>query len=432
MVGRLVSHSRFGRGRVLRTRHRGFESLVEFADGRQRWVRVDELTDVPPLTVPAPVARTPRERCDESFRHRRMIEAFRLGVVPYDLVDEFTFGREAETRALADWLDDDKGRVCFLVGDYGVGKSHLIQYVRGRALREGFAVAAVDMDPMETPFHKPKRVYRSLIQSFRYPRPGNRHPGGFREFLSEALSKGGLADHEYFRHLAGSPDECFWEWIEARETALRPLSDVTYPLLPALYDYTTAANIYCYLLSGLGWAATRVVHLKGLLVVIDEAETVTQADYGYQFLQGLNFVQALMRTAANDPKMAGPPCRSGFDYCGMGSASEIPFLYRDPSGLKVLCAFTPVWLVGHLSKSGEAVRLDLEPLDEQTLKGLFEEICLIYDSAYGFLEKDPIVDLIYRRVKDRGGRTRMFVKAAVEALDLMRFGQNRPVAEVLG
>ncbi|MBC7335266.1 MAG: hypothetical protein H5U01_03200 [Clostridia bacterium] len=91
-----------------------------------------------------------------------------------------------------------------------------------------------------------------------------------------------------------------------------------------------------------------------------------------------------------------------------------------------------MWLVGHLSKSGEAVRLDLEPLDEQTLKGLFEEICLIYDSAYGFLEKDPIVDLIYRRVKDRGGRTRMFVKAAVEALDLMRFGQNRPVAEVLG
>lgn len=430
MVGRLVSHRRFGRGRVLRTRHRGFESLVEFADGRKRWVRVDELSDVPPLMLPARVSASPREPDDESFRHRRMIEAFRLGVVPYDLVDEFTFGRDSETRVLRDWLGDGQHQVCFLVGAYGVGKSHLVQYVRGRALREGFAVAAVDMDPSETPFHKPKRVYASLIQSFRYPRHGEQQPGGFREFLREVLSRGGLLDHEYFQHLARSADECLWEWIEARESTPRPVADVNYRQLPSLYDFTTAANIYCYLLSALGWAALQVMDLKGLLLLIDEAEAATQVGYGYQS-KGLNFLQALMRTAANDPKMAGPPLRSGFDYCSMGYASEIPFLYRDPSGLKVVCAFTPVWLLDYLSKSATPLRLDLEPLGEQALKGLFEEICLIYDSAYGFLEKDPIVDLIYRRVKDRGGRTRMFVKAAVEALDLMRFGQRRPVAEVL-
>jgi hypothetical protein len=73
----------------------------------------------------------------------------------------------------------------------------------------------------------------------------------------------------------------------------------------------------------------------------------------------------------------------------------------------------------------------LQPLSDAALKEVFENICLLYDSAYDFLEEDLTIDRIFKRVTAQGGRTRLFVKVVVEALDLARLNHGQPLDEVL-
>ena len=86
--------------------------------------------------------------------------------------------------------------------------------------------------------------------------------------------------------------EDLWDWIEARESRAKPWG--FFSLLPGLYDYSTAANIYCYLLSSLGWASREVLGLKGLLLVFDEAETVEMNFYSQQAQNSRNFLRSLI------------------------------------------------------------------------------------------------------------------------------------------
>ena len=76
-------------------------------------------------------------------------------------------------------------------------------------------------------------------------------------------------------------------------------------------------------------------------------------------------------------------------------------------------------------------RIDLQPLSDDTLKEVFEHICLLYDSSYDFLEEDLTIDKLFRKVNTQSGRTRLFVKGSVEALDLVRFNPEKDLDKVL-
>jgi hypothetical protein len=360
-----------------------------------------------------------------------MIEAFRCGIVPHDCVQDFTFGRDHEIQQLMEWLRDPDKSTLLLVGEYGTGKTHLLDYTYWYALHENFAAARVEMDPNEAPFHKPKRVYARLIQTFRFRSKTDGQFKGFRDFLKETLASGAFKDHEYFRHLIGrTSEENLWDWIEAREAGGKPpdysqLPSPDYSQLPSMYDFSTAANIYCYLLSALGWAARKILGLSGLLLIFDEAEAL-DISYYYQLEKGRNFLRALIRTAKDDAQLLEPPYRSntGLGYCGR-RGQYIPFLYRQPSGLKLLFAFAQARF------EIDGARIDLQPLSDAALKEVFKHICLLYNSAYEFLEEDLTIDRIFKRVTAQGGRTRLFVKGAVEALDLARLNHGQPLDEVL-
>jgi len=355
-----------------------------------------------------------------------MIEAFRCGIVPHDCVQDFTFGRDHEIQQLMEWLRDPDKSTLLLVGEYGTGKTHLLDYTYWYALHENFAAARVEMDPNEAPFHKPKRVYARLVQTFRFRSKTDGQFKGFRDFLKETLASGAFKDHEYFRHLIGrTSEENLWDWIEAREAGGKPPD---YSQLPSMYDFSTAANIYCYLLSALGWAARNILGLSGLLLVFDEAEALDMPYYQYyhyQFKKGLNFLNALVGTARGDAQLLKPPdsMNTGLDFCRFGS--HIPFLYCQPSGLQLLFAFAQARV------KIDGARIDLQPLSDAVLKEVFEHICLLYDDAYEFLEEDLTIDRIFKRVTAQGGRTRLFVKGAVEALDLARLNHGQPLDEVL-
>ena len=423
------------------SRYRAFELQVEFENGLITWVRQDELSQIPATP------REPRQRdsqtppvSDEKFKFRRMIEAFRLGIVPCDCAEEFTFGRDEEMEQIAKWLGNPNQSTILIVGQYGTGKTHLLHCAISRALQNDYAVAWVEMDPNEAPFYKPKRVYCRLIQGFRYYSKQDGQLKGFRAFLKEALVKGAFKDHLFFKYLHKYEKDIIWDWIEGRESIVRPwgVDNSLYPDLPGLSDYSTAANTYCYLLSALGWAARVVLGLQGLLLVFDEAETVTAHIYSYQFRKSKNFLRALICTANGDRRLLRSPFQSGLDYLGIGIGPNTPFLYRVPSGLKMLFAFTSTdWNYDSEYRGGGVYqrnpkiveidatpKIDLRPLTDDAFKDVFEHICLLYDGAYGFLAGDVTIDKIFRRVASESGRTRLFVKGSVEALDLARLNRG--------
>ncbi|MBN2537939.1 DUF2791 family P-loop domain-containing protein, partial [candidate division WOR-3 bacterium] len=139
---RLVSHPVFGEGEVLDTRWGGTELLVRFQTGLRLWLptrrvrmmhhAVGELLGKGRSTVSA-VDRV--QAC-------RMVEAFRLGIVPHQDVETFTFGREREVEVIKSALgrlEQGKGDVYLVEGEYGTGKTHILEYFLHRALAGGMA-----------------------------------------------------------------------------------------------------------------------------------------------------------------------------------------------------------------------------------------------------------------------------------------------------
>ena len=149
-------------------------------------------------------------------------------------------------------------------------------------------------------------------------------------------------------------------------------------------------------------------------------------------------MKSLIRTVDGDRKLLRSPSRSGLEFCRKGIGQDTPFLYKIPSGLKLLFAFTSVdwnyeyaWdeieiyrRVPKIEEIDIAPKISLESLTKSALKEVFERICRIYNSAYDFLEDALTIDEIFQRVTLESGRTRLFVKGAVEALDLARLNKG--------
>jgi hypothetical protein len=419
-----VDHPKYGHGIVKQSRNKGFEFLVDFEDGRSRWVRRDQIT-VNKESTPSHLAKHPAGGLsNESRKARRMIEAFRMGIVPLDCVSGFTFGRQAEIKQLSDWLNnwEDNKNSLLVVGAYGTGKTHLLNYIYGLALNEKFAGARVEMDPLEVPFHKPKRAYSRLVQTLRFCAVDNQVKG-FRDLVTCALDHGLLNDQVFLKHLDPSKAQSYWEWIEGVVEV--PYHTSPYVMgswydfsVPRLFDDGTSANVYCNLLSSLSWSAREALGLNGLLLLFDEAETVDTNYSPNQVSRSLNFLRALVRTANNDPLLTGTPWYTGLAYSKRSQLA--PFIYRIPTRLKVLFAFTPSPILDKIPELNSALRLPLDTLADNALETVFGQICRTYTTAYRFDIGEMTTAEVFERVSNASGRTRMFVKASVEALDLLR------------
>lgn len=445
-------HHKHGWGKIIQTRYNGLEIYVEFENGYKQWYKViDNSGDTSFYSPPQKIVRVISDyQSGPQFRQRHMIEAFRLGIVPYDAVEDFTFGRDKEIKRINEWLSSNNESTLFIVGEYGTGKTHLLHYTISHALRTGYAVAWVELDPNESPFHKPKRVYQQLAKNFQYL-TFDGEIKGFRDFVKTVVDKGGFSDHVYFSFVRkfqnGYPSHLdeLWSWLEAAEPkSFKPFFEHRKGprlVFPGLYDFSKAANIYCYLLSSLGWAAKSKLGLKGLVLVFDEAEIVSLSNSIHQDSMARNFLKALIRTANDDQDLEGDPLEAGLSYCIMGEGHKIPFLYKKPSGLKLLFAFTSLdwnymtfyqqsyqqgrW-VWHAVKQPideeftNIPTINLSPLSKQTLRRIVEKICGIYMDAYS-QSNEILADKVLKKIPLDRKSPRLFVKSVVEALDLLRF-----------
>lgn len=488
--GDAVTHPAYGRGTVTGLRINGYEVRVGFGSFNL-WVPARELTAAggglrvvrpegegepaappaldarrasfeailrmltgepePPKVAgtPAPTPRKERAKPEPKFRpgakvrpvpDAAAIEAFRLGIVPLRHIAEWTVGREDEVRRMRAFLHDAAEGAILVEGAYGAGKSHLLNYLAREAEKEGFAVAMAGFDPSEATAAFPKKAYRRLLQGFGARVDG--HHLDFRGFLVTVAHRPNwrdvLGDHwllgPFLERLeTGHVDEDDWDFVEARA---RGGGDG-----PTLHDYSTCANIYCNLLTTLGRAATEVLGLSGLAVLLDEAEVARNVMYRYQALRGVNFFRGLVLAANDDPALLDEErVRENAVTLGVETRlvysghNRVPYTNGIPAHLKVAFALTPGSLQDEFRRTRETIqRVELDVLSMDDLRELFRRICDCFGSVYGIhvgaRERDRLFRLL--STADRVTSTRGFIKGAVEALDYVRFYPEGNVEQVI-
>jgi len=422
---KLVDHPVYGKGEVIQSRYGEFEYLVKFNDGIQRWVRKEEVRFLSenPILFRTQVS-TPNAMPKAQFEARQMIEAFRLGIVPQGKVNEFTFGRENEINAITQWLRNPNATTLLLIGEYGSGKTHLLEYIYSLALQNNWAVSLIYLDTNELPFHKPKRIYNAIIRSFRYLK--DKYPCDFYEFLREIAKRPDsykIESHKYLgwatRWMKGGIDDKYiLEWIEGHG------GEKWYP---QLRESSTCANIYCNILSGIGWAAKNILGLNGFLILFDESESVDPYWYSqYQAKRVWNFLTGLILMCNNDMRLLKEKVEINYQRQGYygtltdlqysGHDLDVRYLWNTLCSVKCIFAFTDDSILfreplNHIEK------IKIELLSKDVLNEIFGKICLLYAKAYNKNEAIP-------KESFSSQNTRAFIKSVVEALDIEEVSQN--------
>lgn len=436
-----VLHPFFGRGEVLGERWNGQELLVHFRIGITVWIPVSRLSIERRRVIKPAIVKGPPKIGD--YEKREMLEAFKLGIVPHKSVLDFTYGREEEIKNIKNALlraEKEGGGCVILEGEYGAGKTHFLDYIYLYALNMGFAVCRAALDPFDVTPYKPKRVYREFTSSFLY-KDGKKK--NFRDFVSKVIKRGILENNRFFFALEGvDMDENLWSWIEGETDPRWWLSkNKKTRRLPLLPSFSTAADNYCYILSSLGWAL-RKTGKKGLVILMDEAETLFHLWWRTVSVEkGINLLRGLALTALNrlPDNIEGKISKDdGIDaivedlgniriiHRGIKSCMT-PYIYRKPSGIFLVLAFTPT--VASIYRNDILELLDrgvgfisLKRLPKSAYNEMFYKFVDIYRASFSTVSiSEKRVEELKRILlpfSERGVRT--FLKATVDALDIIR------------
>lgn len=419
LKGKIVQHPSYGKGFVVKERGGVFELLVRFQNGLQLWIRRSELI-VPDQRYEQTFA-LPSSPLIDNLDGLCVIETLRLGLVPLDKVSTFTFGRNAEMEFIIKWLKEKSQGSVFLVGDYGTGKSHMLDYVKDYALKNNWAVAHCELNPNETPLYKPKKIYSRVIESFQCLLEGKLND--FKSLAIKASKQRLVVDNPYVKLLLQLVEysEEAWRWFQGN-------AKTSFYGLP-LYDNATSANIYCSILSSIGELCIRI-GLKGFLILFDEAENINLSWlYRSQFLKGENFFLGLCLTSLGSDLLneeLSLDYSSGF-WRGKKSGllysakQHIAYFSSIAPSMKVIFAFANVpFSAGFLAKS-HASQLHIRALDYQTKIEILNAVYSYYTSAYPKFAYDGVTEMILDIIRSYGGNTRLMIKSFIEALDILRY-----------
>ena len=481
LIGRKIKHHRFGKGVISQIRYKGAEYFIKFQNKLNVWVKAtvveicpdnlepktsvisieDTTTEFTPVTEVKAVL--PSKEATEyisqtgtiatllskehveielqpsnEFEAKRMIEAFRLGIVPFFDVENFTFGRNAEIKKINDFFakfNTTKGECVFLEAEYGSGKTHFLDYLYHVALKKGYLVAKSRINAEDVPPYKPKQVYRDLVRSMRYLDTDSEK--NFRDLLKKVSSPNISTDifkeHRFFNPaieiIKNENDiEEFYRWIEGDTISRYYMNDKNPNLipLPSLRDFGLVADNYCYMLSGIGNMA-KLIGLKGFVILIDEGEKFYDLLASSHKENALNFLRGLKYTSINSPLDENSCRKLGLFHPKTG---KTPFIYKSPSNIFLVIAFTDI--SESLKINHEENIIELSKFNDGDVKQLFEKLVSIYQKAYYFrLNTEQKSNILKRIMNNNDFSLRRFVKSTIEALDLIRHFTDEPLDEVL-
>jgi hypothetical protein len=372
---------------------------------------------------------------------RQALEALRLGVVPAEHVRDYTVARDAQLDSIEALLAEGRGmRVVW--GDYGAGKTHLVDLAERIGRERGFLTARVVLDPNEVPPTQPLRLYRAIVEHLSYPDDLGQGLEPLARKLLDSPShdtRGGRGYSRFYspfvfalRH--GDPDLLDWmrDYVDGcymdAEDGIRQLARAGWrgERLLTMSEFRTYGRMYVHLVGTIAaWAQD--AGYRGLLLLFDEVEyveSISRYERGYA-------LEVLQHYAA----VTVPRADLGFDPDALYKGGHvvhraIPMAFRERQPLSVVFAMTPLEDIRALF--AEIVRTDahgieLPPLGSDHCLELADKIKALYLRAHpSFSPSDAELErvraTIVRALSEGETSPRTLVGATVSGLDRVRRG----------
>lgn len=386
------------------------------------------------------------------FQARAIIEGLRKGIVPTEYVSFFTVGRQNWLKFVEEDLDcfiaNGGGKVRFINGDYGDGKTHFMSVIQRLALQKGFASSFVVLT-RDVPIHKFEVVYQEIVLQLR----GNFEGIGIRSALKQWIKEQKTAQldlgvlstslHEtpglgldFANALIGllqdppSPPseeegenvdlkEVLYQWFEGKKVVKKHLKRFH------VFELLNKANSKQFLQSLIIFL--RMTGHKGLILLLDELETV--------LAQG-----ASIRNAAYENVRLLMDNTEHAQYLQL-FFSLIPDVLLSEKGFKSYDAlWSRVRTVGDsddLNYRGTLVDLHKTPLRRQELVDLGVSLRKIHEISYRWSAEQSVPnDLIAamcEKQEEMGAlsEVRLFIKQMIRCLDVTEQGNALNGANLL-
>jgi hypothetical protein len=416
-----------------------------------------------PKAPTAPFRRRSRSSSPqpESAEAAMTLEALRLGVVPHTDLRPSSVGREHELALVHTDLATAKksGAARVLLGDYGAGKTHMLEVIERDAQSNGFLVGRATLDAEYVMPSHPMRIYRELVTSLVYPdRNGSASPG-LEPLLRKAVADRSLVEevregkHGFGRHLYLGPAlhyfaaldllddplprDLLLDWISGQraegnqelDAALRSLARTSKafdrgPTVYSLKDFQPWAHVYAYLLGGLSLLARRAGY-QGLVVLLDEAEYYDLLGSAARAFAE-NMFSCLMLAALGPDRVRFP--ESAISKGGFAPQRRLPLRFDKQQHLYVVSAMTPSTAGEELLRRliPEQYLTELAPLSQKCFHELSRRVATIFESAYPEMEfgerlNQPLGDVLWSLMSHNYiASPREATKLTVELLDLLR------------
>ncbi len=221
-------------------------------------------------------------------RRREIIAALRNGTVPRRGIELLAVGLDRFRTAIDEELERvalGQGVFKAIRGDYGTGKTFFSRWAQHRALEKGLAVAEVQISETETPLHKLETIYRRGLESLR---TREWETGAFRSLIDRwffALEEEALARPGFDGNDAAAVAAAVGELLESRLAKVSATQPMFAAVLRACHkartegDVAQADGLLAWLMGqpNVGASIKRTAGVKG------EIDTYTAAG----FLRGL-------------------------------------------------------------------------------------------------------------------------------------------------
>ncbi|HPD61127.1 MAG TPA: DUF2791 family P-loop domain-containing protein, partial [Thermodesulfobacteriota bacterium] len=117
------------------------------------------------------------------FEAQKIIEELRKGIPPDGYVHHFTVGRKSEIDTLNNRLSQQEKGALLLKANYGSGKTHLLRFIKERALQEGYIVSSVALDAKgAVRFNRMDQMLGAICRGLEVPHFNNQR--GIRPFFN--------------------------------------------------------------------------------------------------------------------------------------------------------------------------------------------------------------------------------------------------------
>ncbi|MBT4327599.1 MAG: DUF2791 family P-loop domain-containing protein, partial [Candidatus Nitrosopelagicus sp.] len=422
-------------------------------------VEVEEVPEVEVEEVPeVEVEEVPEVEVEEEVsKNKKIVEAFRLGVVPGFAVQDITVGREKEIKSVEKWLEKESESL-MIIGQYGQGKSHIIRYIREKALSEGYLVAYCDIGE-ESQMHKPKSVFNTLMKSLVF-RSGewnednsdlglflilyaifeNETTENFSKDISKFLRPGvndlvGKLKRQYkINELDGNYFASFIDYLCGDDYVG---NTYRFNKKIAIQPFQTSASIICNILSSIGHMAASMNgfknSFKGLILIFDEGETIDSPAYlSKQREGGINLIKGLTEISNNNEDLLNEnhnERRSDGKYEGSktnlvysGMHKDTRFSNHKKNHVKCLFAFVEgeSEVIDILEKH-KVKKIVLNDFTSDEKNKLMDKILEIYKKAYDYeIENTEKLKEILIKKLENSDNTRSIIKITMEAIELIK------------